>query len=220
MSDKIDDLTVEDFVDCEAEEEEEEDDDDDSCICSVKPHDDVLVGTLYGHRQAPQAACFVPKEEGTCTLLTGGKGASRKRGGEDSADLGKSIWGVEKTEETGVFVPFDKQLPNKAGVRYYTASGYQECQLCLNLLEESEKYGVQYHDLCSAIPVPKDMVPMCEAQKRTLQSCPEFTNQWCYQDLGGTQQLRAPCPGHLVCHYCLGLNPLHCVTMDANYDED
>ena len=53
---------------------------------------------------------------------------------EDSADLGKSIWGVEKTEEEGVFVPFDKQLPNKAGVRYYTASGYQECQLCLNLL--------------------------------------------------------------------------------------
>jgi len=139
---------------------------------------------------------------------------------EDSADLGKSIWGVEKTEEEGVFVPFDKQLPNKAGVRYYTASGYQECQLCLNLLEESENYGVQYHDLCSAIPVPKDMVPMCEAQKRTLQSCPEFTNQWCYQDLGGTQQLRAPCPGHLVCHYCLGLNPLHCVTMDANFEED
>ena len=60
---------------------------------------------------------------------------------------------------------------------------------------------------------------MCEAQRRTLQSCPEFNNQWCYQDLGGTQALRAPCPGHLVCHYCLGLNPLHCVEIDVDFEE-
>lgn len=50
----------------------------------------------------------------------------------------------------------------------------------------------------------------CEAQKKVLQSCPEFSNNWCYQDLGGTQQLLSPCPGHLVCHYCLGMNPLYC----------
>jgi hypothetical protein len=50
-------------------------------------------------------------------------------------DLSKEVWGVDGApEETGVFVPYDKTLPSKEGVRYYTASGYQECQLCLNLL--------------------------------------------------------------------------------------
>lgn len=53
---------------------------------------------------------------------------------EEKTDLAKEVWGVETPEETGVFVPYDKTLPNKEGVRYYTASGYQECQLCLNLL--------------------------------------------------------------------------------------
>ena len=182
-------------------------------------------------------------------------------------DLSKEVWGVDGApEETGVFVPYDKTLPSKEGVRYYTASGYQECQLCLNLLgtlyiyifcstsspkidynilfththslthslslshththirtyikytEAGEEYGVSYPKLCEDIPV-KDMKPMCEAQRRTLQSCPEFNNQWCYQDLGGTQALRAPCPGHLVCHYCLGLNPLHCVEIDVDFEE-
>tara|TARA_B100000795_G_scaffold228901_1_gene185743 strand:- start:299 stop:460 length:162 start_codon:yes stop_codon:yes gene_type:complete len=52
---------------------------------------------------------------------------------------------------------------------------------------------------------------MLHAQQKTLQACPEFANDWCYQDLGGSQQLRAPCPDHLKCHYCLGLNPLHCI---------
>ena len=84
--------------------------------------------------------------------------------------------------------------------------------------EAGEEYGVSYPKLCEDIPV-KDMKPMCEAQRRTLQSCPEFNNQWCYQDLGGTQALRAPCPGHLVCHYCLGLNPLHCVEIDVDFEE-
>lgn len=50
----------------------------------------------------------------------------------------------------------------------------------------------------------------CGAQQKVLQSCPEFVNNWCYQDLGGTQMLRSPCPAHLVCHYCLGMNPLFC----------
>eukprot|EP00938_MAST-03A_sp_MAST-3A-sp1_P005511 g5511.t1 len=138
---------------------------------------------------------------------------------EEKADLSKEVYGIDDTpEDTGVFVPYDKTLPSKEGVRYYTASGYQECQLCLNLLEAGEEYGVSYPKLCEDIPV-KDMKPMCEAQRRTLQSCPEFNNQWCYQDLGGTQALRAPCPGHLVCHYCLGLNPLHCVEIDVDFEE-
>ncbi len=49
-----------------------------------------------------------------------------------------------------------------------------------------------------------------EWQAHVLQSCPEFVNDWCYQDYGGSQVLRSPCPPYLICHYCLGLNPLHC----------
>merc|ERR1712037_794943 len=52
---------------------------------------------------------------------------------------------------------------------------------------------------------------MGTAMAKVLQACPEFMNKWCYQDLGGSQKLRGPCPDHLVCHYCLGLNPLMCV---------
>ena len=48
-------------------------------------------------------------------------------------------------------------------------------------------------------------------QAHVLQSCPEFVNDWCYEDFGGSQMLRSPCPAYLKCHYCLGLNPLHCM---------
>merc|ERR1712166_1379481 len=90
------------------------------------------------------------------------------------------------------------------------ASGNQECALCADIVGASYKYGESYWDICSPVGASADMRPMCIAQMKTLQACPEFTNGWCYQDMGGTQQLRAPCPPHLICHYCLGLNPLHC----------
>ena len=58
-----------------------------------------------------------------------------------------------------------------------------------------------------------------KAMTKVLQSCPEFTNGWCYQDLGGSQKLRGPCPDHLICHYCLGLNPLMCIGYWHRYFE-
>ena len=76
-------------------------------------------------------------------LIVGAVSAKSRRSQEEpetkeTSDIGKDVWGVDTTsEETGVFVPYDKTLPNKEGVRYYTASGYQECQLCLNLLGTS-----------------------------------------------------------------------------------
>jgi len=138
--------------------------------------------------------------------------------GEAEQVSDNNVWGVEKPDLAGVFVPYDKKLPSKPGVRFYTASGNQECRLCLHILEEGDDYGFNYYDLCE--DVAPDMKPMCEAQRKTLQACPEFMNQWCYQDLGGTQQLRAPCPGHLVCHYCLGLNPLHCLENERGMPHD
>ena len=60
--------------------------------------------------------------------------------------------------------------------------------------------------------VEEEYLPMCLAQQKVLQACPEYVNDWCYQDYGGSQRLRSPCPQYLICHYCLGMNPLHCAT--------
>ncbi len=109
----------------------------------------------------------------------------------------------------GQFVPFGKAVPRQSGVTYYTATGLQECMVCKHLVENAYQVGPQFYELAhNAYPEMKDMM---HAQQKTLQACPEFANDWCYQDLGGSQQLRAPCPAHLKCHYCLGLNPLHCL---------
>lgn len=81
--------------------------------------------------------------------------------------------------------------------------------VCKYLIANAYQVGPQFYELANgAYPEQLDMM---HAQQKTLQACPEFANDWCYQDLGGSQQLRAPCPDHLKCHYCLGLNPLHCL---------
>ena len=46
---------------------------------------------------------------------------------------------------------------------------------------EAFKYGPNFGDLCELMV--DEMQEMCRAQQRVLQSCPEFTNHWCYQDL-------------------------------------
>ena len=108
-------------------------------------------------------------------------------------------------------IPFGKHVPRVEGMNYIIASGEQECQMCVELVKESYVMGTSYHNLCLRVNRGTDNAAMCEAQRKVLQACPEFVNNWCYQDLGGTQTLRSPCPSHLKCHYCLGLNPLHCL---------
>lgn len=113
--------------------------------------------------------------------------------------------------------------------------GRQECDICRLIVTNAAQAGPNFHNLCNGVyPEYEDMVraraaratrlraahavtslphphtPQCKAQQKVLQSCPEFVNDWCYQDLGGTQALRSPCPSHLKCHYCLGMNPLYC----------
>merc|ERR1712146_153935 len=107
----------------------------------------------------------------------------------------------------GVFIPFGKHIERSPSVSYYLATGYQECMVCRMIIDQAYQYGPSFYDLCGLLA--PEMQEMCRAQQRVLQSCPEFTNDWCYQDLGGTQALRSPCPIHLKCHYCLGMNPLH-----------
>jgi len=108
-------------------------------------------------------------------------------------------------------VPFGKQVGQVPGIQYMVASGKQECMICQAIVSESYIMGPQYVNLCGYHVRDNVNVPMCHAQAHVLQSCPEFVNDWCYQDFGGSQMLRSPCPAYLKCHYCLGLNPLHCM---------
>jgi len=112
-------------------------------------------------------------------------------------------------------VPFGKHVERNPNQQYVLATGAQECQVCQGIIAEGYYMGPKFMDLCKA---NKDgaALEMCRAQERVLKSCPEFTNDWCYQDLGGTQALRSPCPSHLKCHYCLGLNPLYCMAQPKN----
>jgi hypothetical protein len=108
----------------------------------------------------------------------------------------------------GQFIPWGKHIPRKSGINYYVATGVQECDLCKRVALNMRIAGANMYDLCNGeYPEYQDM---CHAQQQVLQACPEAINDWCYEDLGGTQVLRSPCPTHLKCHYCLGLNPLHC----------
>ena len=115
----------------------------------------------------------------------------------------------EESIQSAVFIPFGKHVERDPSKAYILATGIQECLVCKNIILEAFKYGPNFGDLCELMV--DEMQEMCRAQQRVLQSCPEFTNNWCYQDLGGTQQLRSPCPDFLKCHYCLGMNPLHCL---------
>jgi hypothetical protein len=112
--------------------------------------------------------------------------------------------------ERSQFVPFGKKIPRLPGMKYFVSSGVQECMMCRRIIKHADNYGHGFFDLCNT--EVKAAQPMCQAQHKVLGSCPEFQQDWCYADNGGgDQQLLSPCPSVLKCHYCLGLNPLHCV---------
>ena len=115
----------------------------------------------------------------------------------------------------GQFVPWGKHIPRYKGHTYFVATGVQECKICQRLITASLEFGRNYPDLCGG--EQPEYMPMCLSQMKVLQACPEFINNWCYQDFGGSQVLKSPCPDLMICHYCLGVNPLHCIedTNDA-----
>lgn len=53
---------------------------------------------------------------------------------------------------------------------------------------------------------------MCKGYIKYLIDCPSFVHNICHEDMGGSERLRAPCPDHLKCYYCLRINPLYCLT--------
>lgn len=106
---------------------------------------------------------------------------------------------------------------------YEIATGEEECDVCQFMIQAGKQTvekmdggeaaeaaeGATKKDLCKNIdPKYKDM---CEGYEKYLEDCPSFVHNICHQDMGGSERLRAPCPDHLVCYYCLRINPLYCL---------
>eukprot|EP00941_MAST-03F_sp_MAST-3F-sp1_P002176 g2176.t1 len=162
------------------------------------PDDNATTAAPAATTAAPAAA------EDTTAAPAGGSGA-----------LGPPDWDPNSASpDTSKLqmIPFGKHVPRESGKEYLIATGRQECIICQSIVSEAYVMGPQYVNLFGYHVRDDVNVPMGHAQARVLQSCPEFVNDWCYQDLGGTQMLRSPCPDFLKCHYCLGLNPLHCLS--------
>ena len=65
--------------------------------------------------------------------------------------------------------------------------------------------------------LPSSPLPQCRGYLHYLIDCPSFVHNVCHEDLGGSERLRAPCPDHLKCYYCLRINPLYCMTIPEQF---
>ena len=113
--------------------------------------------------------------------------------------------------------------------KYAIATGKEECDVCKHMItskrdEKSVNFasGGEAAGGEAAIPagVPKgygcDTVnkkyrDTCNGYATYIDQCPSFVHNICHEDMGGSERLRSPCPEHLVCYYCLRINPLYCV---------
>ena len=100
---------------------------------------------------------------------------------------------------------------------YAVATGKEECDVCKSMISAKRKEGkVGYTKPakgngfgCGGIG--KKFEAMCLGYSSYLSECPSFVHDICHEDIGGSEQLRAPCPDHLTCYYCLRINPLYCI---------
>ena len=107
-------------------------------------------------------------------------------------------------------IPYGGNIPREPGVNYIVMSGEQEGFLCMSIIDNAYLMGFDFADHCDALMGKEySQYAVCRAQQNVLQACPEYRNNWCFIDGGGMQFLRSPCPRHMICHYCLGLNFMH-----------
>lgn len=116
---------------------------------------------------------------------------------------------------------------------YEIATGKDECDLCKLMLDtgksivsneyyssegaeaaELEAMGLNPGQINLCADVDKKFKDMCKGYIKYLIDCPSFVHNICHEDMGGSERLRAPCPDHLKCYYCLRINPLYCLTTD------
>ena len=74
----------------------------------------------------------------------------------------------------GQFVPFGKHVPRVSGVSYYVATGLQECEVCKRIILNGFFNGKSWYNQCKG--VEDEYMPMCLAQQKVLQACPEYQN--------------------------------------------
>ena len=116
---------------------------------------------------------------------------------------------------------------------YSIMSGKEECNVCKAMLESASRStssveldtqragseatpaeptspaAVGNADFCAAVKV--NYKTTCKSYATYLSTCPSFIHNLCHEDVGGSERLRSPCPRHLVCYYCLRINPIHCL---------
>ena len=116
--------------------------------------------------------------------------------------------------------------------KYAVMSGKEECNVCKAMLDAASKEttvalpiarsgseatpaeptspaAVGANDLCASVKI--NYKTTCKSYSTFLSSCPSFVHNICHEDIGGSERLRSPCPRHLVCYYCLRINPIHCL---------
>ena len=117
--------------------------------------------------------------------------------------------------------------------KYSIMSGKEECNVCKAMLEASSRStssvelatqragseaqpaepvspaAVGSQDFCSSVKI--NYKTTCKSYSTFLSTCPSFIHNICHEDVGGSERLRSPCPRHLVCYYCLRINPIHCL---------
>ena len=99
---------------------------------------------------------------------------------------------------------------------YAVATGKEECDVCKSMIAAKRKVGTVGYSKpatgnefgCGTIG--STFEAMCLGYSSYLNECPSFVHDICHEDVGGSEQLRAPCPDHLTCYYCLRINPLYC----------
>eukprot|EP00742_Colponemidia_sp_Colp-10_P000209 GILJ01000237.1.p1 GENE.GILJ01000237.1~~GILJ01000237.1.p1 ORF type:complete len:222 (+),score=32.61 GILJ01000237.1:45-710(+) len=114
-------------------------------------------------------------------------------------------------------VRWANHFKRREGVNYMLVNEWQECLVCQQIFDNSNMLTSHLYNLCPNFA--PEIRNMCHAQQKVLQSCHQFVRNWCYEDQGGVFRVRSPCPKHLMCHYCLGINPLYCVPMDFFGDQ-
>ena len=98
---------------------------------------------------------------------------------------------------------------------YAVATGKEECDVCKSMIAAKRKVGTVGYSKpatgnefgCGTIG--STFEAMCLGYSSYLNECPSFVHDICHEDVGGSEQLRAPCPDHLTCSYCLRINPLY-----------
>ena len=147
----------------------------------------VAAGGFETGSDAGQRAAAGVAADDTAGVAAGGGGGSRRRSG-----LVRSGRSSRRGDDLGELAP-KKGEPMKPPM----ASGGEAAA------------GVPKGYGCDKIN--KKFTDTCNGYASYIDQCPSFVHNICHEDMGGSERLRSPCPDHLICYYCLRINPLYCI---------